>query len=150
MTLAGKRSKSPPKGGSRRELAGARPTEPPQESSSGNSKSSLPSRHNIWLAALVVALMIVAGGVGLPFWNRDESADNALVASVPSFVGSTACAGCHQAEAQLWRGSHHEQAMDHATQASVLGDFNDASFEHHGVRSRFFRQDGKFLVETDG
>src|SRR5262245_50331934 len=40
--------------------------------------------------------------------------------------------------------------MDHATEKSVLGDFNDASFEYYGIRSRFFRRDGKFLVETDG
>ena len=40
--------------------------------------------------------------------------------------------------------------MDHATDKSVLGDFNDAHFEYYGVRSRFFRKDGKFFVETDG
>ena len=40
--------------------------------------------------------------------------------------------------------------MDHATDKSVLGDFADASFEHFGVKSRFFRRDGKFMVETDG
>ena len=40
--------------------------------------------------------------------------------------------------------------MDHATDKSVLGDFNDASFDYYGVQSRFFRKDGKFLVETDG
>jgi hypothetical protein len=40
--------------------------------------------------------------------------------------------------------------MDHATDKSVLGDFNDASFDYYGVHSRFFRKDGKFLVETDG
>ena len=70
--------------------------------------------------------------------------------SVAAFVGSETCAGCHEAEAKLWRGSHHEQAMDHATEKSVRGDFNDASFVNYGVRSRFFRKDGKFLVETDG
>ena len=32
----------------------------------------------------------------------------------------------------------------------MLGDFNDTSFEHHGIRSRFFRDRGKFFVETDG
>ena len=41
-------------------------------------------------------------------------------------------------------------AMAHATDATVLGDFNDASFDYYGVHSRFFRKDGKFLVETDG
>ena len=40
--------------------------------------------------------------------------------------------------------------MDHATDRSVLGDFANATFEHFGVRSRFYRRDGKFFVETDG
>jgi hypothetical protein len=150
MTLAGKRSKSPPKGGSRKEPAGARPTEQPKEGASGASESRFLSKYKIWSAAVVSALIVVAGSVGLLFRNGDEPASNAVVASVPSFVGSDNCAGCHHAEAQLWRGSHHKEAMDHATQASVLGDFNDASFQHYGVSSRFFRKDGKFLVETDG
>ena len=50
----------------------------------------------------------------------------------------------------MWRSSQHQLAMQHATDKSVLGDFNDASFDRYGVRSRFFRKDGKFLVETDG
>ena len=33
---------------------------------------------------------------------------------------------------------------------SVLGDFSGATFDYHGVTSRFFRKDGKFFVETDG
>jgi predicted CXXCH cytochrome family protein len=40
--------------------------------------------------------------------------------------------------------------MDHATEKSVLGDFSDATFDYYGVRSRFFRKGGRFLVETDG
>ena len=40
--------------------------------------------------------------------------------------------------------------MQHATDTTVLGDFNDASFDYFGVHSRFFRNGGKFLVETDG
>ena len=46
--------------------------------------------------------------------------------------------------------SQHKHAMQHATGKTVLGDFNDASFDYYGVRSRFFRKDGKFFVETDG
>ncbi len=67
-----------------------------------------------------------------------------------AYVGSATCAECHADEAKLWAGSHHEAAMDHATDASVLGDFDNAAFEHFGVPSRFYRRDGKFLVETDG
>ena len=40
--------------------------------------------------------------------------------------------------------------MAHATEKSVLGDFSDVTFDYYGVRSRFFRKDDKFLVETDG
>ncbi len=67
-----------------------------------------------------------------------------------TYVGSETCASCHRDEAKLWAGSHHKLAMGHATETTVLGDFSDASFEHFGVRSRFFRRDGKFMVETDG
>jgi predicted CXXCH cytochrome family protein len=67
-----------------------------------------------------------------------------------TFVGSQACAGCHQTETQLWQASQHRHAMDHATEQSVRGDFDNATFEYAGTRSRFFRKDGKFLVETDG
>lgn len=40
--------------------------------------------------------------------------------------------------------------MQVASAATVLGDFNNATFTSHGVTSRFFRRDGKFFVRTDG
>ena len=40
--------------------------------------------------------------------------------------------------------------MQEATQATVLGDFADASFTQYGVTSKFFRKDGRFFVRTDG
>ena len=67
-----------------------------------------------------------------------------------TFVGSQACVGCHQTEAKLWQSSQHRHAMDHATDQSVRADFNDTRFEYAGTRSRFFRRENKFLVETDG
>ena len=78
--------------------------------------------------------------------------DVARAAEAPplTYVGGAVCAGCHQGEAKLWAGSHHKLAMDHASDTSVLGDFSSATFEHYGVKSRFFRRDGKFMVETDG
>ncbi len=66
------------------------------------------------------------------------------------FVGSETCSGCHQAEASLWNASQHKAAMQHATDKTVLGNFNGASFDYYGLHSRFFRKNGKFLVETDG
>ncbi len=82
-------------------------------------------------------------------WKRGagRSADSA---SAPTFVGSKACASCHDAEFKSWMGSHHQLAMQPATEARVLGNFNDARFTDSGVTSMFFRREQKFMVRTDG
>jgi predicted CXXCH cytochrome family protein len=109
------------------------------------------SSRKILAAGLAATLVVASVGV-LPLLN--PALHNGLrrvdSAAIATFVGSDACAGCHEPEARLWRSSHHKVAMDHATDKSVLGDFNDASFNYFGVHSRFFRQDEKYLVETDG
>ena len=99
--------------------------------------------------ALALALVLA---LGLVFWflSGSGSLPDTQDYSVATFVGSETCAGCHQTEAKLWNASQHKVAMQHATEKTVLGNFNDASFDHYGVHSRFFRKDGKFLVETDG
>lgn len=66
------------------------------------------------------------------------------------YVGAQSCAECHATEYRHWQGSHHAQAMQPATEQTVLGDFKDASFGYGGVTSTFFRRDGKFMVRTDG
>jgi len=40
--------------------------------------------------------------------------------------------------------------MAHASEKSVLADFNGTSFDYFGVHSRFYRKNGKYFVETDG
>src|SRR5882724_3233071 len=62
------------------------------------------------------------------------------------YVGGSTCAQCHQAQQDKWHGSHHDRAMELATDELVVGDFNDTSFERLGVTTRFFRRDGKFWV----
>ncbi len=47
-------------------------------------------------------------------------------------------------------GSHHALAMQPANEQTVLADFNGAEVEHHGVRSRMFRDGHKFMVHTEG
>jgi hypothetical protein len=48
----------------------------------------------------------------------------------PAFVGGDACRDCHAAEFADWQGSHHDLAMQHADSATVLGDFQDATFNY--------------------
>jgi Flp pilus assembly protein TadD len=98
----------------------------------------------------VVAVAVLATGLVFQFRGDFGRAASPIPGAQATFVGSETCAGCHQAEAKLWQGSQHQLAMAHATDKSVLGNFSDATFDHFGVKSRFFRKDGKYLVETDG
>jgi Flp pilus assembly protein TadD len=99
--------------------------------------------------AAVVGLLIASAVLFQPDIVRSALRNPDLV-SPPRFVGSEVCATCHQAEAKSWRHSHHAKAMAHATDDSVLGDFNDATFDYFSVRSRMFRRGKSFMVETDG
>ena len=67
-----------------------------------------------------------------------------------TFVGTLKCKGCHKNEYDKWQGSHHDHAMDVANAETVLGNFNNAEFERHGVTSRFYKKDQKFYVHTQG
>ena len=72
-----------------------------------------------------------------------------LNAAENEFTGSKSCFACHAEQQQTWQGSHHDLAMQHATEETMLGDFNNSEFTANGVISRFFRKDGKFWVNTD-
>ncbi len=67
-----------------------------------------------------------------------------------SYAGSQSCVDCHPAESERWRDSYHDRAMTEATDATVLGDFGNVEFTAQSVTSRFFRQDGQYMVRTDG
>lgn len=66
------------------------------------------------------------------------------------FVTAKACAGCHAKEYEAWKGSHHDLAMQEASDKTVLGNFANAKFSYAGVTSTFFKRDGKFFVNSDG
>jgi predicted CXXCH cytochrome family protein len=113
---------------------------------------------------VLFALALAAvGALLLVLWRADVLRGAAPIAVAPpsstapasephpaGYVGSQACAGCHADESKAWGGSQHAVAMEVADERTVLGDFNDVTFEHFGVTSRFFRKDGKFMVHTDG
>jgi predicted CXXCH cytochrome family protein len=66
------------------------------------------------------------------------------------FIDRKLCIECHEEQYKMWKGSHHDLAMDVATEETVIGDFNNAEFTQHGVTSTFYKKDGKFFVRTDG
>jgi predicted CXXCH cytochrome family protein len=65
-----------------------------------------------------------------------------------SFVDEQQCAGCHSAQVKDWQGSHHQLAMQTASDQTVLGDFNATSFSGEKDTTRFFRKGEEFWVNT--
>src|SRR4051812_2577012 len=91
------------------------------------------SRAKIWLAASAAAVIVLLGGLALPLLSDSHTKLIGLgTDAAATFVGSEACTGCHRSEAELWRGSQHKLAMQHASENTVLGDFNDARFTYSG------------------
>lgn len=66
------------------------------------------------------------------------------------FVGSERCVQCHAAEHADWNVSQHKAAMQEATEKTVLGNFDGATFTKNDIESTFFKKDDKFWVRTDG
>jgi Tfp pilus assembly protein PilF len=103
-----------------------------------------------WKLIGVIATALIVFTIPLSVWRYSSRLAAPQTRLAAEFVGSEKCKSCHQPEYELWKGSNHYHAMEVATEASVRGDFNDATFKHGGVESRFYRQEGKFYVHTQG
>ena len=66
-----------------------------------------------------------------------------------TYIGDKACAECHAKEVKEWKGSHHDLAMMVADKKSMLGDFNNTTFNYNGIITTFFKKGAKFMVNTD-
>ncbi|BAF73330.1 multiheme c-type cytochrome [Sulfurovum sp. NBC37-1] len=67
-----------------------------------------------------------------------------------TYIGDKTCSACHTKEVHEWQGSDHANAMMVADENSVKADFNNTTFDYHGIISTFYRKEGKFMVRTDG
>ena len=65
---------------------------------------------------------------------------------IDGYVGDKACVDCHQTEVELWKGSHHDLAMQIANESTVLGDFNNIKTNIDGVEYFFFKKENDFIV----
>tara|TARA_R110002096_G_scaffold321691_1_gene515836 strand:- start:576 stop:2837 length:2262 start_codon:yes stop_codon:yes gene_type:complete len=73
-------------------------------------------------------------------------------ATIPDkhFLGDKACAECHKETFNEWEGSHHDKAMQLASESSVLADFNDSKFTSQGVTSHFYKKGEAYYANTEG
>ncbi|GIU31874.1 multiheme c-type cytochrome [Shewanella sp. MBTL60-007] len=77
-------------------------------------------------------------------------ADGAELVGESHFVGVNSCVECHQKQVAEWQTSQHAQAMGHASDETVLADFNQASLMFEGKENRFFRKGKEFWVNIEG
>lgn len=116
-----------------------------------------------WIAVAIVSLALCAvvirwHGSGLSQVASPDSVASGVSVVVPEqpqaaaaeYAGADHCTACHATETSEWRASNHAHAMQHATAATVLGDFDSKKFSHFGATTTFFRKDGGFWVNTAG
>jgi len=68
--------------------------------------------------------------------------------AVAEYIGRDSCVQCHAEQVKLWQNSHHDLAMQHADDNTVLGDFSDFEFSHSGITSTFQKKKKKFKGRT--
>lgn len=99
------------------------------------------------LAGLVAAAVVTVSWLWL---SRNSNQTAQLSRDTPVYVGRESCAACHLEQTKLWQGSHHDLAMQLATDDTVLGDFSGTEYTYGDVTSTFYRREGRFYVRTDG
>jgi len=100
-----------------------------------------------WKLAGIISTAIIV--LMIPLSLILHSASTTSIQNQAQFVGGKECISCHQREYELWKGSDHDRAMMVANDSTVLGDFNNIEVEFRGVRSKFYKRDGKFFVFTE-
>ena len=97
------------------------------------------------LHALAAVLLLCFGLAGCD----DPAATSApplTEAVATDYIGSAACAGCHQEAWQHWQQSHHQLAMAPADASTVLADFADAQLRFGTRTSRFQTRGTNYVV----
>ena len=99
----------------------------------------------IWVVIALAAVITIAAAIFATDYYGGLPVD-----AQATYIGRQSCVECHAEQAQLFSGSYHDLAMDAATSDSVLASFDDQTIEHFGIKSKAFKKDGKFFVNTEG
>jgi len=95
---------------------------------------------------LILAVLVSTCG------DRKGAVANRSIAekSGAGYIGRESCKECHEREYELFQGSDHDLAMDEVNEKTVLGNFDNLTIDHLGYKTRFFIQDGRYMVNTEG
>ena len=104
---------------------------------------------------LAIALIVLAAchretgtqwGGGAPAAAKSKSYDT--LPPRDRFIGSEACADCHEKNYHRWQHNWHARALSKATKSAVLGPFNHRHFKGEASEAWFDRRGDDFLVRT--
>jgi predicted CXXCH cytochrome family protein len=98
-----------------------------------------------------VALRLLKVFVCLVFVACSPKPERTAVPAVPAaavYPGRQTCAGCHAEEDRLWQGSHHDLAMQEATERTVLASFDGRRLVHSGETLIPLRQGERFVMRV--
>lgn len=70
--------------------------------------------------------------------------------NLSSYRNRSKCISCHEEVFEAYVNSHHDLAMEIATEQSVLGDFDNKVEIHFGDTALFYRQGDKYFIRTIG
>jgi len=99
----------------------------------------------------IVGLLFVAAAIAVIIWRfpvPEGSSSVPTTAATAQWVDESTCQGCHASQYRDWQGSHHQLAMQPASDATVLGDFDQGSLSSDVETSRFSRDQNGFHITT--
>src|SRR5262245_36465920 len=114
-----------------------------------NNHDYMATRRNV---TFFFVLLFICGGLFLVqrCKPKEDSKTDTDITSSNAYVGDVQCKNCHAAEYNAWLTSDHYKAMQSANDSTVLGDFNDKALIADGITSHFFRNNGKYFINTQG
>lgn len=96
------------------------------------------------LAGLIVSLVLVTS------CREADPPSEAVSGAELSYVGRETCQTCHRQETRRWSGSHHDLAMQPASDSTLRASFDSISVRKAGESALFFRSDSASHVRTEG
>lgn len=102
-------------------------------------------RLNVFLLMLVGILLFafVAWQLARAWTDLGQPVDMSSL----DYVGSSVCTDCHNARHSSWYDTYHRTMTQHATAATVQGQFDGQALDFQGIRVRPVQDNGRFFFD---
>ncbi len=101
------------------------------------------------ITLVCISFFVIAGSFLVQQCTPKNKKEN-YPGSENAFTGDNACQSCHKTEYSHWLSSDHFKAIQPANDSTMPAGFNNQTFTADGITSRFFKKDGKYIINTQG